>query len=293
MGADEPGSPDHHYPHRPHPISLIGSSVTQRVRDAGTASSTRRAPSSTRPSAPIMLPTTVAPAPTTPITSDRSTQAPASTAAPGRITESMIRALAGDAGAGTDDAVLDQGRGVDVGRVVDRRAVVEPANTAQQVEVGRQVQLRTTGVDPVVVRGDAVRARRRRRPSGTRRARSTIARPGGISVEHRRFEHVGARTDQVARLGSRRRLLDERPDGADAVVQSTAMSTTPKLDGSSTAIRWIVASAARRRCVATRCDTSRSVSTSPLATMNVSSMPAASAAKRIAPAVSSGSGSTA
>ena len=76
-----------------------------------------------------------------------------------------------------------------------------------------------------------------------------------------------------------------RPDGS--------RSTTPNAEGSSTPMRWMVASASAARCAATRSVIDRSVSTSPLTTTNVSSIPAWSAAKRMAPAVSSGSGSIA
>ncbi len=74
---------------------------------------------------------------------------------------------------------------------------------------------------------------------------------------------------------------------------SSASSTTPKALGSSTGDTWIVASAPEARWASSSFEMSRSVMMSPLATTNVSSMPAWSAAKRIAPAVSSGSGSTA
>ena len=75
---------------------------------------------------------------------------------------------------------------------------------------------------------------------------------------------------------------------------SAAVGTTPKADGSSTVVRCIVPSAPRSRWKATRAPTSRSVSTSPFNATNVSSVnPAVSAAKRMAPAVSSGSVSTA
>ncbi len=74
---------------------------------------------------------------------------------------------------------------------------------------------------------------------------------------------------------------------------SSSVGTTPKADGSATGCRAIVPSAPRSRWKATRAVRSRSVSTSPLTTTKVSSIPAKVAAKRTAPAVSSGSGSTA
>ena len=74
---------------------------------------------------------------------------------------------------------------------------------------------------------------------------------------------------------------------------SVSSGTTPYRDGSSTSVRATVPSAPEVSWRAQRSVTSRSVSTSPLTTRNLPSMLAASAANRTAPAVSSGSGSTA
>ena len=74
---------------------------------------------------------------------------------------------------------------------------------------------------------------------------------------------------------------------------SSSVGTTPKADGSSTRVRAIVASASRSSWNRTRAVTSRSVRTSPLQTRNRLVTPPASAAKRMAPAVPSGSGSAA
>ncbi len=74
---------------------------------------------------------------------------------------------------------------------------------------------------------------------------------------------------------------------------SSSVGTTPKLLGSSTGVRPIVPSAPRSRWKATRSLMSKSVRTSPFSTTNVSSMPPNAAANRMAPAVSSGLGSTA
>ena len=74
---------------------------------------------------------------------------------------------------------------------------------------------------------------------------------------------------------------------------SASVGTTPKEDGSSTGVRLMVASEPWLRWKAISAVMSRSVRTSPLTTTKVSSIPAWSAAKRMAPAVSSGLGSTA
>ena len=72
-----------------------------------------------------------------------------------------------------------------------------------------------------------------------------------------------------------------------------SVGTTPKLLGSSTGVSPMVPSAPRSRWKATRSVMSKSVNTSPLSTTKVSSMPPKAAANRMAPAVSSGLGSTA
>ena len=74
---------------------------------------------------------------------------------------------------------------------------------------------------------------------------------------------------------------------------SASVGTTPKDGRVVDRGEAMVASAPWRRWKATRAVMSRSVRTSPFTTTKVSSMPAWSAAKRMAPAVSSGSGSTA
>ena len=74
---------------------------------------------------------------------------------------------------------------------------------------------------------------------------------------------------------------------------SASVGTTPKAEGSSTGVRLTVARAPLARWKAIRADTSMSVRTSPLTTRKAWSSPASSAAKRMAPAVSRGSGSTA
>ena len=71
------------------------------------------------------------------------------------------------------------------------------------------------------------------------------------------------------------------------------VGTTPNADGSSTRVRWMVASASRSMWNSTSASRSSVVSTSPLQTTNRSSKPTESAANRIAPAVPSGYGSTA
>ncbi len=73
----------------------------------------------------------------------------------------------------------------------------------------------------------------------------------------------------------------------------SSVGTTPKALGSSTGVRLMVASASLRRWKDTSSERSESVSTSPFTTTKVSSMPACAAANRMAPAVSSGVGSTA
>ena len=204
------------------------------------------------------------------------------------------RASRGDAGAGTHDAVLDQSPTASTSAVSSIGcAVVEPASTARG---GR-------GWPPGTARDDRRRsssrrwrrrtARRRRRPSGTRRARSTIARPAASESST-----DGSSTYVPALI----RLLGSVP-GAGFSTNARTRPTPSFVDGDvdDAEARRIVDGdqvdrrLGRRDGDARRRDatTSRSVSTSPLATTNVSSMPAASAAKRIAPAVSSGSGSTA
>ena len=152
----------------------------------------------------------------------------------------------------------------------DRPAPVSAAAPGDEVEVGPQVQFR------------AARRRSSSRPSpargsghaaATQRERVALDRhrpPGGMRVEHLGLEHVGAGVDQVARLGARRRLLDEAH--APARRRRARRRRTPtgrrRRSGGSSPRR----SAAR--CAATRSATSRSVSTSPLATTNVSSIAA-------------------
>ena len=72
-----------------------------------------------------------------------------------------------------------------------------------------------------------------------------------------------------------------------------SVGTTPKAEGSGTGVRWMVPSAPRDRWKSTNPLMSKSVSTSPFTTTKVSATRPKSAAKRTAPAVSSGSGSTA
>ncbi len=93
------------------------------------------------------------------------------------------------------------------------------------------------------------------------------------------------------------RLVGASPAAGFSMKASTlprsSVATTPKADGSCTGVRATVPSAPLARWKATSSPTSRSASTSPLTTRNVSSMPDSVAANRMAPAVSSGSGSTA
>ena len=179
-------------------------------------------------------------APTTPATTDASTTR---TAADRRrraaATEPVTVAPAPTRARLPDDAAVDDGVGVDVGVGGDGLARPRPGPpTVDEVEVGLQVQLGATGVDPVVV------GRHRVEPpaGGEQRERVALDRhppAGGMRVEHARLEHVRAGVDQVARLGARRRLLDE----AQRCGRPASSSTTPNADGSSTGIRWIVASA--------------------------------------------------
>ena len=73
----------------------------------------------------------------------------------------------------------------------------------------------------------------------------------------------------------------------------SSVGTTPNALGSSTGVRLMVASAPEVRWKSIRAEMSASVSTSPLTTTKVSSIPAWRAANRMAPAVSRGVGSTA
>ena len=209
------------------------------------------APSATAPWAPTIPFDTVAFEPTTPITSDDSTSEPRRRAhragSPSRR-PSRLGSIRAPAPTMLLRTVAD---GSTTAPGVDRpRTGRAPRTSVSRSRFAAQVQLRATGVDPVVVGRHAVEAA----ASDDDREHVTLDRrphAGPHQFEHRRFEHVRAGADEVARLGSGRRLLDERSTRPAPSVISP-MSTTPKLDGSSTAIRWIVASAPSRRCAATR-----------------------------------------
>ena len=220
----------------------------------------------------------------------RSTAAP--TTAPGRITESMTDAPADDGRRLRRRCCAPTRRRRPRPSARSAQLVAGARSAGHEVEVGREVQLRPTGVDPVVVGGAAVEAAARRRS----RERVALDRrpctPAGSAVEHRRLEHVGAGVDQVARLGAGRRLLDEapRPDAGRRSVSTTpnARRIVDRRSGGSSPsappTRWCVATSRGHVEIGedvTVGDDERLVDAG------------RSAAKRIAPAVSSGSGSTA
>ena len=147
---------------------------------------------------------------------------------------------------------------------------------------------RPTGVDPVVL------GRQRVEPTvgGDQRERLPLDRDpptGRDALEHARLEDVGAGVDQVARLGARA-PASRRTARCDPC-RRARRRRTPTGPRRGSGGSW----PRRRRPGGRRRGrrSTRSVRTSPLATTNVSSMPAWSAAKRMAPAVSSGSGSMA
>ena len=169
---------------------------------------------------------------------------------------------------------------------IDGRAT---RRAVEQVEVGLEVLVGAAGVEPVVVGGHG----EQRAVGDHRRERLALDRhppAGRDAVEHRRLEHVGAGVDQVGRR--------RRPRGGFSMKASTrpsaSVGTTPKADGSSTAVRCSVPSAPRSRWKAhERADVEVGEHVAVDDHEGRRRCRPSTAAKRMAPAVSSGSGSTA
>ena len=168
--------------------------------------------------------------------------------APAPTTRARQHDRAGDRRAGSDRRAPARRRcrrRVAVGRSARRRRPapppVGPRRPLTRSRFACEVQLGPPGVDPVVVGRHRVEA-----PAGGHaRERLALDRHPAArrdALEHARLEHVGAGVDEVARrcrpAAASRRTRTTRP------LAST--STTPNADGSSTGMRWIVASALRR-----------------------------------------------
>ena len=252
-----------------------------------------------RPSSPW---STVAPAPTTLVLR---TIAPAPTCAPGPMIESMTSAPVTDDRARHDHRVAHPGAGAEHDAVADTerstlaRATSAPGCTpshgcathaVEQVELGLRGSRAACRRRSSSVAGPGVERAGRRPWPGRSRARSRRA-ARGDAVEHRRLEHVGAGVDQVGRRLARRRLLDERARPG----RRSSVGTTPNADGSSTGCSAIGGLGARR--ASWTGDERRDVEVGEHVAVDdherARRCRASRAAKRMAPAVSSGSGSTA
>jgi len=104
-----------------------------------------------------------------------------------------------------------------------------------------QIGRRRPGVEPVGVAGHAVDAAAGGQ-SGERLALDRNRPVVGDPVEHLGFQDVGAGVDQVGGSVTGRGFSTKARTRPSASVE-----TTPNRDGSSTAVRWMVATASWRR----------------------------------------------
>ena len=208
----------------------------------------------------------------------RSTRAPASTTQP-REDDRGTRHLAGQVAlARQEDAVAP----VHHRRHHDRAALV-----VQVVEVGLQIGRGGAGVEPVGVIGaceEAAVAHHGRKRLPLYRHPSPFGDPG----EHGRLEHVGPRIDFVGRRLVPGRLLDKGRHPPLAVGRHDAerRGIGHRVQGDGSLGTALAVKGDQGRQIEIREHVS-------VDTTKVSSTPANVAAKRTAPAVSSGSGSTA
>ena len=157
--------------------------------------------------------------------------------APGSTTESTTVAPASITAPGpTTQLRTDRGRTTVASACTSASHGSSVANTVEQVEVGRAIEIGTAGVDPVVVGVDREQRAGRRRPREGVPLDRNLG-PRG-SDRARGFENVGPGVDQIARFGARLWLLDER----DRPDRRRRRRPRRIADGSSTAMRWIVAS---------------------------------------------------
>ena len=171
----------------------------------------RQAP--TTPCRPTTHPSTAAPCPILPMTTEFATTAPASTTAPDNNTESVTVAPPPTVAPAATMLLLT---------FADRRPCASSctpalpsgsALPAEQIQIGLQVQHGIARVEPVVVGGH------REQAAVGHHLREGLALDrhpptGRDAIEHRRLEHICAGVDLVARRRARRRLLDEPLDPA-------------------------------------------------------------------------------
>ena len=262
-----------------------------------TSTLTQRTPRGRRPGAPRAAPPLRGPTRVTP-----ETAAPASTAAPAASTESVTSAPAPtrapskrtDRNTLAPDSTTTPAPSTDPSTDAPAATVAPgPMSGAPPLRSSRSALASRylaggADVEPVGGGREGVELPAPGQQAGERLPLDRHRPAGRDVIEHRRLEDVGAGVDPVGGAS---------PGGGFSTKRSTrppsSVGTTPKAEGSSTRVRAIVASASRSSWNRTRAETSRSVRTSPLQTRNRLVTPPASAAKRIAPAVPSGSGSAA